>query len=232
VSDVVVAIHQPQYLPWLGYFDKVDQCDVLVHLDSVQFQRRGFQNRNRVKTMHGAKLLTVPVVAARDSRIDAVEVAGVDWAHKHTETIRHAYHRAAFAAWFDDDLASLLQRSWRLLVDLNLATLDWAFRRFGITCRQVRSSQLDVRGAKDDLILALCQAVGATVYLSGTGAMAYQDAAKFERAGIALRYQEYRHPSYTQCHEQLGFIGELSALDLLLNEGPQSLHILRSGRSA
>jgi hypothetical protein len=231
VSRLVVAIHQPQYLPWLAYFDKADQCDVLVHLDTVQYQRRGFQNRNMIKTVHGARYLSVPVSAPRDAAIREVRIAGTDWIRKHVATIQHAYRRAGRFDWFEEGLRPIMSRDWERLVDLNVATLEWAFDRFAIRCRQVRASELDVHGTKDELIVSICCALGASVYLSGTGAGTYQDPARFAAAGIELQYQQYTHPVYTQCHPGLGFVRDLSALDLLLNAGDASLEVLRSGRA-
>lgn len=226
MTGPVVAIHQPQYLPWLQYFAKAAACDILVHLDNVQFQRRGYQNRNMVKTPHGPRWLTVPVTAGRDTRIADVGIADQHWVGTHVTTLSHAYGKAPYFGWLRDELTPLLQSGADKLVDLNIATTAWALQRFGITCRVVRASELDVAGAKDDLIIAICKAVGAGVYYSGTGAQAYQEAAKFEAAGIELRYQSFTHPAYTQVHADQGFIKDLAAIDLLANMGPASRDIL------
>lgn len=226
MSGPVVAIHQPQYLPWLQYFAKAAACDILVHLDNVQFQRRGFQNRNMVKTPHGARWLTVPVNADRDTRIADVGIADQQWVDKHVTTLAHAYGKAPHFGWLRDELVPLLKTGFTKLVDLNIATTAWTAQRLGLTCRHVRASELEVSGAKDDLIISVCQAVGAAVYFSGTGAQAYQDPQKFADAGIELRYQTFEHPEYSQVHAEQGFIKNLAAIDLLANMGPASKDIL------
>ncbi len=228
MSRPVVAIHQPQYLPTLRYFAKAAACDILVHLDTVQFQRRGFQNRNMVKTPHGARMLTVPVNAHRDTMIADVTIDGAGWIDKHVTTIAHAYGKAPYYPWLRDGLVPLLGSRFSKLADLNIATTDWALRRLGVNCRQVRASSLDVAGTKGDLILGICKALDAGVYFSGEGARAYQDAANFEAAGIELRYQQFVHPTYPQLHQEHGFLPDMAAIDLLANAGPGSGDVLRT----
>jgi hypothetical protein len=228
--SLTVAIHQPQYLPWPAYFDKADQCDVFVHLDTVQFQRAGFQNRNQIKTAHGPLWLTVPVHASRPDLINEVRIAPEPWAPKHVETVFRAYSRAPHLDWFRCEVADMLAQPWERLVDLNLAIARRFFACFGIRARQIRASEIDVTGSKDDLIIAICRALGADTYLSGEGARAYQDPQKFVDAGIELKYQSYAAAEYAQCHAGLGFLPNLSALDMVLNLGVRARDALMAGR--
>ncbi len=227
----VVAIHQPQYLPWLPYCDKADLCDIFVYLDNVQFMRRGVQNRNQIKTPNGVAWLTVPVSAPREEKIKDVRIAGHAWVKDHILTIEHNYARAAAYERFNKGLKSLIaEHTWDELADLNLAVTDWMFAQLGIACQRLRASELNVGGSKDALILAICKAVGATVYLSGQGAKAYQDEAKFRQHGIELRYQQYRNQPYRQCFPEIGFVPDLSALDLILNMGDEARAVMLAGR--
>ena len=228
MSGPIVAIHQPQYLPTLRYFAKVAACDILVHLDTVQFQRRGFQNRNMVKTPHGARMLTVPVNAHRETVIADVTIDGAAWVDKHVTTLQHAYGKAPFYAPLGDEFLPMLKSGFVKLADLNIATTAWTLRGLGATCRQLRASELGVAGAKGDLIIAVCKAVGAGVYYSGEGARAYQDPAAFAAEGIELRYQRFVHPTYPQLHADQGFLPDMAAIDLLVNAGPQAPDILRT----
>jgi hypothetical protein len=226
-----VAIHQPQYLPWLPYCDKADSCDIFVYLDNVQFMRRGVQNRNQIKTPRGPAWLTVPVSAPREEKIQHVRIAGTAWQKDHILTIEHNYARAAAYERFNNGLKPLvLAHSWDYLADLNIAVTDWMFAQLGITCQCLRASELKVSGVKDDLLLAICKAVGATVYLSGQGAKAYQDEARFRQHGIELRYQHYQNQPYRQCFPEIGFVPDLSALDLILNMGDAARAIMLAGR--
>lgn len=228
---MIVAIHQPQYLPWVPYFDKASQCDVFIHLDNVQFARRGVQNRNQIKTASGAQWLTVPVNARRETLIEEVMIAENPWKESHVRSVEVNYTRSAhFALW--QEIRPILEQPWEKLVDLNIALTDWFFARLGIACRTVRASSLGVTGGKQDLMINLCKAVGGDVYLSGTGAAAYQTEDAFSREGIELRYQAYANQPYVQCFPEAGFVADLSALDLVLNAGPDAAAILAAGRKA
>ena len=171
---LTVAIHQPQYLPWVPYFDKSDGCDVFVYLDNVQFQRRGVQNRNQIKTVNGALWLSVPVHAEREAKICDVRIAENPWQTSHVGSLQSSYARAPFFKQFGPELLHILQQPWTHLVDLNIAVTEWMFERFAIRNRRIRASELGVSAAKDDLMIGICKAVGASVYLSGPGAKAYQ----------------------------------------------------------
>lgn len=228
---MIVAIHQPQYLSWVQYCDKADSCDLLVHLDNVKFHRGGVQNRNQIKTATGARWLTVPVNANESTTIREVTIADHKWHKKHIHLIEQNYRHAPFFSFFEGGLRPILAAEWANLCEMSIAVTDWMFDCLGIECKRVRASELTVSGVKDDRNLEICEAVGATVYLSGQGARAYQDEKKFRQHGIELRYQEYRNPSYPQCHPEIGFVPDLSALDLILNVGPQAREIMHSGRN-
>lgn len=226
----VVAIHQPQYLPWIPYCDKADRCDVFVYLDNVQFQKNGVQNRNQIKTAQGQMWLTVPVEVTLGEIIQQVRISGNRWKNKHIRAIQQNYSHAAYFEAFEQGLRPILEREWTYLADLNIALTEWMFKQLGITCTRLRASDLRTHGVSDDLVISICQAVGASVYLSGQGAKHYQDAMKFAERGINLTYQMYQNQPYVQCHPALGFVPDLSALDLILNTGPQAKDIMRKGR--
>jgi hypothetical protein len=225
-----VAIHQPQYLPWIPYLAKADACDVFVYLDNVQFQRRGVQNRNRIKTVNGALWLTVPVNARHDEKIKDVRIADNPWQSNHIRSLQSNYARAPFFKESGRELLDLLKERWTHLADLNIAVTEWMFERLEIRCRRLRASTLDASGTKDDLMINLCRAVGGTVYLSGPGAKAYQDPKKFRQHGIELIYHAYQNQPYTQCFSESGFVADLSAVDLVLNMGPKARDALVAGR--
>ncbi len=225
-----VAIHQPQYVPWLPYFDKIDAADVFVYLDNVQYQKNGVQNRNRVKTAGGPVWLTVPVHASRRLSIQRTPIAGDRWVRKHVATLLQSYARAPFRDWVED-LSVLLERPWTNLSDLDVAVTEWMCDRLGLTTPRIRASSLGpIDGRAQDLVIGLCRQLGARTYLSGPGARAYQREQEFGKAGLRLEYQVYQPPAWPQCHPALGFLPSLSALDLLLNVGPSALEVLRRGR--
>jgi hypothetical protein len=239
VSGTTLAVLQPGYLPWLGYFDQMRRSDVFVLYDDVQYDKHGWRNRNRIKTPSGPLWLTVP---ARHSGLDRpsineIEIDGhTPWARKHVASLRQYYSRAPFMAQYMPELEAVLGRPWRRLVDLNEAVMALLAGWLGITTPVVRSSLLGIGGDKSARLLGICRHVGATRYLSGDAAREYLDESAFRAAGIAVEWQQYSHPVYAQQHGP--FISHLSVIDLILNCGPQSAAVLagtdnqRSGENA
>lgn len=229
---MIIAIHQPHYLPWLGYLDRMRQADLFVILDHVQFERRNYQNRTKILSEGEARWLTVPVI--QKSQLERVIDKRIDnltsdekhqWDHKHCQVIRHAYRDAPYLDLYLPRLQAILETRPEHLADLDQATLDFLRDAFDIRTPLIRSSELAVVGQRSDLILEICQAVGATVYLAGMGGSRnYLDRKAFSEAGIELAWQDFRHPVYTQCGGA-PFVPGLSAIDLLLNHGPESRHI-------
>jgi hypothetical protein len=205
---------------------------VFVHLDQVQFQKNGVQNRNQILTAQGPKWLTVPVRASLDLTIRETAIADRQWPRKHIRTIEQEYRRAPFAALFDEQIRALLEQEWPSLADLNIAVSEWIFVRLGLRCRRVRASELAATGTKEDLVIAICQELGATEYLSGTGARSYQSSEKFAAHGLKLSYQSYQNRPYPQHSPAREFTPDLSALDLILNCGPQAREFMLAGRNA
>lgn len=232
MSARTVAIMQPTYLPWVGYFDMIDQCDLFVLLDCVQFDKRSWQQRNRVKTANGEVWLTVPVLSKgrREQRIADVEIdpAG-EFPGKHVRTLQHGYGRAPHRTPFLEDLTTVLESRTSRLADLNAAIIERVCRALSVTTPLVRSSTLDAQGHKVDRLMSICRLVAATRYISPLGSRPYIDEDnQFAAGGIELRYHHYVHPSYSQLHGP--FVSHMSAVDLILNEGPAAGEIMRSGR--
>jgi hypothetical protein len=210
------------------------QAETFVFLDSVQFARRSWQQRNRIKTPQGAAWLTVPVLSkgAREQLIAEVRVdPSGDWIEKTIRTITHNYAKAPFFARYAEALFVVLRRRHERLVDLNVDLITHFMETFGIERPCVRSSALDVPGQKADLIAAVCARLGATTYVSAVGSKEYIDqSTAFADRGIAVAYNAYQPTEYAQLHGP--FEPFLSALDLLFNVGPASLEAIRAGLEA
>ncbi len=224
-----VAIHQPQYLPWLGHFAKLAAADCWIFLDTVQYEKNGWQNRNRIKTPRGAQWLTVPVRAPLGTLIRDVEIdVAQPWARKHCTALRVNYARAPHFARYFGELAELLRHPWRLLGDLNVEVSRFLVGALGLSRRMVRASELPSASADPTgRLLELCRAVGADTYLAGQDGARYMDLEQFRAGRVAVWAQEYQHPTYTQLDGD--FLPFLSVVDLLLNHGESSLEILRQG---
>jgi hypothetical protein len=225
---MIVSIHQPAYLPWLGYFHRIAVSDAHVVLDHVQYEKNSFTNRNKVRTREGWCWLTVPVKTAGrfgDLAINQVETANEKlWTPKHWQTVRLNYSKAPFfdqhAAFFE----GIYSRPWEKLADLTGETTAYLLDAFGIRTKAYFSSQMKASGKKDELVLNLCRELGATVYLSGPLGRNYLREELFSNQDIAVRYDDYRHPAYPQAYP--GFEPNMAAMDLLFNAGPASLEII------
>lgn len=226
-----VAIHQPHYLPWLGYLAKWAAADVFVFLDTVQYEKNGWQNRNRIKTAAGPRWLTVPVHARLGTPIAGVAVdESQPWRARHRRAVERAYADAPHFKRHRDALEGLLDAAWPLLAPLAVASARWLADAIGVTTPTHLASTLGVTATdRNERLLALCAAVGADTYLAGRDGARYLDVACFEAAGIRVLYQDYVHPNYAQLHGD--FVPNCSAVDLLLTHGDESLAILRSGDS-
>jgi hypothetical protein len=226
---VKVAIHQPQYLPWLGYLAKWAAADLFVFLDTVQYEKNGWQNRNRIKTPDGARWLTVPVRARLGTRIADVSIdVEQPWPARHLRAIEGAYAAAPYWPSVRDALGQLYAEPWDRLAPTAVASAQVLAQALGVTTETRLASSFVVDD--DDptgRLVALCKAVGADTYLAGGHGARYMDGKRFADAGIRVLYQAYSHPIYAQQHGD--FVPFLSGLDLLLMHGDASLAILRRG---
>jgi hypothetical protein len=226
----IAAIHQPQYLPYLGFFHKLQHCDVFVALDNVQFQKNGVQNRNRIKTGQGWQWITVPVLHSFGQLINQVIInSQIPWQKKHLNALKSNYSPARYFETYADQLRGLLDRDWSNLCDVNMALTRWAASALGIETPVVRASALEATGGQTEHLINICKALGADCYLSGIGGKRYMDLAAFEAAGITVIWQEFTTPIYSQLFPDIGFVPDLSVMDALLNCGPEVVQLLRQG---
>jgi hypothetical protein len=224
-----VTIHQPQFLPWLGYLDKIDQADLFIMLDTVQFKKNEWQNRNRVRTAKGWQWLTVPVLQHFGQRIDEVLInPTATWKAQHLRALDMHYARAPYRDRYLAQLRELYSTPWNKLSDLNKATVQWLLEAYGISTPVHSAADYAARDEPTDRLIDLCRAVGAKQYLAGPGADRYMDKTRFEYSGVRLEIQVFQHPIYRQVYEP--FEPNLSALDLLLMQGPDALATLRQTR--
>ena len=228
-----VAIHQPCFLPWLGYLDRMRRSDLFVLLDHVQFERRGYQNRTQIRVENEARWLTVPVVQVSqketilEKRIDnPPEPLERWWGGKHFQTLRFAYRKAPYFKDYAPRLQEIFETRYDRLVDLNQAMLEFLRDGYGIRTPLVKSSELPVEGARSQLLLNICKAVGAKTFFGGMGGSRhYLEQEAFASAGVGVEWQKFEHPQYAQCGAP-GFIPGLTALDMLFNCGPAAPEML------
>jgi len=225
-----IAILQPGYLPWLGFFDQELSVDLFVLYDDVQYDRRGWRNRNRIKTPKGPVWLTVPVEQKgkyhqliREVKIDNTR----PWKRKHLRTIETFYTKAPYFEKLFPQFERILAQEWEYLWELDLKVIEWLNELIGVKTPIVLASQLSASGAKSERLLDICTKLGAKEYYSGAAAKYYLDIELFKRAGIEVFFQEYEHPVYPQLHGD--FISHLSVIDLLMVALGETQRIIKSG---
>ena len=224
-----LAAHQPQYLPWLGYFDKLDRADVFVLLDNVQFKKNEWQNRNRIRTAEGWQWLTVPVRHRFPQTIAEVEIdERVAWTRKHLQALKQNYGKAPYVDALLPQLEAALESPGSRLAPLNIGLVGLLAGILGIDTLTVLGSDVPARDDPNARLIDLCRALEADTYLSGAGANDYLDVDAFAAAGIEVRFQSFDHPVYEQRYQP--FEPFLSVVDLFMNCGRESLSLIRSGR--
>jgi len=230
---MVLSVHQPQYIPWIGYFHKILTSDVFVYLDNVQYKPREFQNRNRIRTKDGPIWLSVPVVTKGLGRQNICDVRidnSVDWRQEHLKSIRACYGRADFFAKYFPFFEDIYKKSWDSLSELNIEVTNYMLKEMSISTDIYFESKLGIMSKKTDRIIEICGKLKADDYLSGIGGKDYLEEDKFAASGIKLTYQQFRHPEYRQQFMKDGrdFMPYMSAIDLLFNEGPRSRDMLKA----
>ena len=221
-----ISIHQPEHLPWLGFFHKMSKCDSYVLLDSVQFTKNNYQNRNRLVDREGNVFWsTVPVrMTGHTSKlICEMDIDNSQpWSRKAWARIVASYRQHPYFDRLAPELESLFSAKYGLLVDLNLALIEMFRRELEISVPMYRSSEMGISGSRSSLLLAICQALEADTYLSGPSGRHYLDVQLFQEGRVSVEYHDFLHPQY----KAPAFRPYLSTLDLLMNHGPSSRSIL------
>lgn len=213
-----VAIHQPHYWPWPPYLHKMLCADVFVYLDTVKYSEGGLQNRNKIKTAGGPRWLTLPIDHRSGYSIGEKAIVDAKAPRKHWRLVADSYARSAGLPRWREELEAVFAHVSGSLADAAIASTDWLLAQLGGTCRRVRASELgSIDGTGSTLNAAICAELGATEYLSGSGALAYMDRADFDAVGCAVSVQGWTSPEYEQQFPDQGFVADLSALDLVLN---------------
>jgi hypothetical protein len=213
-------------MPWLGYFDKIVKSDCFVFLDIVQFKKNEFQNRNKIKTAHGWMWLTVPVRYKYPEHIDEVKVNNrIDWRKKHLRALDINYQRAPYFRDLFPTLEEFYAGDSESLTQINRASVLMCLGILGMNKEtKVASEMGDFPEEPSERLAAICESLGADIYLSGRGGKDYLDLHPFQKRKITVIFQDFKHPVYPQLYGD--FISHLSLLDLLFNCGPDSLNLL------
>lgn len=220
-----IAVLQPSYLPWLGYFEQMTQVDTFVFYDDVQYTKNDWRNRNRVRGQEGYLWLTIPSEGSTHLQIREVKIdPRSKWQDKHRKTLAQFYSGSPFFEEVSTLLEPLWQKEYRFLMDAAVDSVGLIAGYLDISPKIVFSSDLGVGGERNERLIGICEALGAREYYSGLAAESYLDRPLFREHGIEVAFQHYDHPLYPQRGE--GFLSHLSAIDLLFNCGKNSRGIL------
>lgn len=196
-----VAIHQPEFMPWLGYFHKMREADTYIILDNVQFKKRYFENRNYIKNPinNTKEWVTVPVITKGryNQHISDVEILyEEDWGKKITHTLTYKYGSNEVTNSFNEMLYSFSSSGNKSLLELNLRIIFWFRKQFNINTPLIYQSDLGINSKGSNLVLDICKSVKATSYICGTSGNEYLDFGKFKDANISIKPQNYNEPQY------------------------------------
>lgn len=221
-----IAIIQPSFLPWRGYFHLIQRCDKFVFYDDVQYDKHSWRNRNLIKTESGPRWLTVPVLTRNKfgQRINEVEinnVSGARWAKKMSNTIYHNYRKAKCFNKYFSFFEPIFLKEWSKIAELDIATTIGICDLLGIKRSFHRASELGVSGERIPRLIGICKKLGGNHYISGPSAKNYiKSDEKFVENGITLEFHRYDYPEYEQLYG--GFEPNVSIIDLLFNCGDNS----------
>ncbi len=213
-----IAIHQPDYIPYIGYFYKIFKADLFVYLDDAQFSNDNLHHRNYIKTPQGMKRLTIPLNYHFKDSINQVRTKDdINWREKHLNLLTVNYQKSPYFNDIFPRIRELLLTEYDNLADMNMTINRFILSGFGIRTPIVKASDLNISSRKEERILDICSVLKADEYYSGLGAAAYQSKENFEKRGIKLTYTDYKPFLYSQLWEPFEY--NLSVLDYLLNCG-------------
>lgn len=225
-----LAAHQPNYLPYLGFFHKIYLSDIFVILDTAQFVKSGpfaWMNRNRIRTKDGWIWLTVPVLTKGKFPVSLFEAEidnNINWRERHWKSIYYNYHKAPYFTQYCDYFEELYKKEWHRLIEICEEVIFYLMRELNIDVKVMRASELRIEAKGSEFLVEACKKLEADIYIYGKHGEEYQDPEIFEGNNIKLMPQNFKHPTYRQLYEP--FIECMSTIDLLFNYGKESADIL------
>jgi len=220
--NTILTAHQPVYLPWIGLFHKIAIADSFCYFDSVQYQTKDWNNRNKLKGPNGAFWLTVPVKSKGhfNKKVGEIEVNNtINWRKKHLKSIEMNYKSTSYFNQYIGFFRDCYKREWTHLSDLNEYMLKWFLDILNIKVKYYKMSEIDFEGRKSDLVLDMCKKLSADLYIFGALGKDYVKEEDFAEKDIKIYFQNYNHPVYPQLYGK--FISHLSIVDLLFNVGAE-----------
>ena len=222
----VLCDHQTGYLPWLGLFHRISLCDIYVSLDTVKYNPRSYDSRNKIKTPNGFKWLNVPVQKGESGILKDIRINNaLKWKEDHLKSILYSYKGAQYFDYYFKRLEGILSKNHEYLMDLNEELLKFFLKELDIDCEFHKASELDAHGFNNEYLINICKKFNANAYVFGQMGKGYADTKLWEKNNIKVFFHEYHHPVYSQKFNN--FEPNLSIIDLLFNEGQKSPSIIK-----
>jgi|SaaInlStandDraft_2_1057019.scaffolds.fasta_scaffold84299_2 hypothetical protein len=226
----IISIRQPGYLPHLGFFKKIQSVDEFVFLDDVQYERGDWDNRNKIRTFDSTQWITVPTRNKFGSLLNEVKIDNThDWSKKHKSIIKNNYQKSQFFEKYWKEIEAILDKKWDKLIDLNFALINYFISELDIKTKTKMSSELKIKKSGSERILEICKMLNASTYLSGELGKNYLNREIFDNAGIKIIFEKFEHPKYNQKYKK--FIPNMSIIDILFNEGKNTIQILENSKN-
>jgi len=226
----IISIRQPGYIPYLGFFKKIESVDAFVFLDDVQYSRGDWDNRNKIRTIDNSMWLTIPILNKSGELLNQVKIDySKDWVYKHISAIEFNYENTSFFNSYWKDIKSILEKPYNKLFDLNIKLINYFISVLQIGTKTILSSDLDIDSKGSKKLLDICKELNADTYLSGELGKNYLDVNIFKDKNIQIIYEKFEHPQYIQ--KYIEFIPNMSIIDLLFNEGENSINILKNSKN-
>jgi len=225
---MIGVIMQPGYLPWLGFFELMSKSDIFIIYDNVQYDKNGWRNRNQIKTPNGPQWLTVPVLIKNKPKINEVKIDNrQNWNKKHLKALELNYKKTSFFDKYYENFEKILLKKWERLLDLDMALIRELNKALGLKKEIKLASSIKINASdKVERLIKICKHFKVNTFYEPAGGKNYLEPKKgeFKKEGIKLIFQNYKHPIYKQLYGE--FIPNLSVIDLLFNEGKNSLKII------
>lgn len=225
-----ICIRQPGYLPFLGFFKKIESVESFVFLDDVNYSKGDWDNRNKIRTFENSMWLTVPILNNSGKLLNEVEIDySKDWIYKHKAAIKYNYENCPFFDKYWKGIEKILDKKHRKLLELNMSLINYFISILQISTKTIFSSELEIDSTGSKKLLDICKSLNSDTYISGELGSDYLDLEIFKNENITVKFEKFEHPQYSQKYSK--FIPNMSIIDLLFNEGEKSIDILKKSKN-
>ena len=221
----LVTIRQPGFIPYMGFFKKIQTSDVFVYLDDVQYAIRTWDNRNKIRSNNQSCWISVPVLHPFEKKLNEVEISySKNWIDNHKNLIEANYNTSPYFKNYWSEIESILNKKFEKLIDLNLELIQYFNKILHIDTPTIRSSELKIETMETQRLFDICKKLNASIYRSGSFGKEYLDETIFKKGKISIIYEKFQHPTYNQMKKE--FVPNLAIIDLLFHEGEKSREII------